>query len=154
MVEIWSAYTWKTKHMNLKAPQRSVLRRQHNSCESRTEQTLPRFFHLSIKHSKRILIDIAGKRAKILLHKVANFTDVCVIGAPTCPPPPHHTMVPRNSTPGGFGYIWQSKWVGVIAIKTEITQIRFLSDFPVAVALSLITYASCIEPWIWAVGNL
>ena len=73
--------------MNLKAPQRSVLRRQHNSCDSRTEQTLPRFFHLSIKHSKRILIDIAGKRAKILLHKVANFTDVSVIGAPTCPPP-------------------------------------------------------------------
>ena len=25
-------------------------------------------------------------------------------------------MVRRNSTPGGFAYIWQSKWVGIIAI--------------------------------------
>ena len=37
-------------------------------------------------------------------------------------------MVPRNSTPGGFANIWQSKWVGIIAIKTERTQIHFLSD--------------------------
>ena len=37
-------------------------------------------------------------------------------------------MVPRNSTPGGFAYIWQSKWVGIIAIKTERTQIHFLSN--------------------------
>ena len=37
-------------------------------------------------------------------------------------------MVPRNSTPGGFAYIWQSKWVGIIAIKTERTEIHFLSD--------------------------
>ena len=74
--------------MNLKAPQRSVLRRQHDSCDSRTEQTLPRFFYLSIKHSKRILIDIAGKRAKISLHKVANFTDVCMVGGTNMPPPP------------------------------------------------------------------
>ena len=43
-------------------------------------------------------------------------------------------MVNRNSTPGGFANIWQSKWVGIIAIKTERTQIHFLSDilFPVA----------------------
>ena len=27
-------------------------------------------------------------------------------------------MVPRNSPPGGFTYIWQSNWVGIIAIKT------------------------------------
>ena len=37
-------------------------------------------------------------------------------------------MVPRNSTPGGFANIWQSRWVGIIAIKTERTQIHFLSD--------------------------
>ena len=43
-------------------------------------------------------------------------------------------MVPRNSTPGGFAYISQSKWVGIIAIKTERTQIQFLSDVFVAVA--------------------
>ena len=42
-------------------------------------------------------------------------------------------MVPRNSTPGGFAYIWQSKWVGIIAIKTERTQIHFLSDVLIAV---------------------
>ena len=43
-------------------------------------------------------------------------------------------MVPRNSTPGGFANIWKSKWIGIIAIKTERTQIHFLSDilFPVA----------------------
>ena len=41
---------------------------------------------------------------------------------------------PLESTPGGFAYIWQSKWVGIIAIKTEGTQIHFLSDVLVAVA--------------------
>ena len=43
-------------------------------------------------------------------------------------------MVPRNSTPGGFAYIWQSKWIGIIAIKTERTQIYFLSDSFIAAA--------------------
>ena len=43
-------------------------------------------------------------------------------------------MVPRNSTSEGFAYIWQSKWVGMIATKTERVQIHFLSDFLVAVA--------------------
>ena len=43
-------------------------------------------------------------------------------------------MVPRNSTPGGFAYIRQSKWVGIIAIKTERTQIHFLSDVLINVA--------------------
>ena len=43
-------------------------------------------------------------------------------------------MVYRNSTPGGFANIWQSKWVGIIAIKTERTQINFLSDILIAVA--------------------
>ena len=42
-------------------------------------------------------------------------------------------MVPKNSTPGGFAYIRQSKRV-MIAIKTERTQIHFLSDVLVAVA--------------------
>ena len=37
-------------------------------------------------------------------------------------------MVPRHSTPGRFAYIWQSKWVGIIVIKTGRTQIHFLSD--------------------------
>ena len=37
-------------------------------------------------------------------------------------------MVPSNSTPGGFASIWQSEWVGIIAIKTERKQIHFLSD--------------------------
>ena len=43
-------------------------------------------------------------------------------------------LVPRNSTPGGFAYIWQSKWVGIIAINTERKQIHFLSDVLVIVA--------------------
>ena len=43
-------------------------------------------------------------------------------------------MVPMNSIPGGFAYIGQSKSVGIIAIKTERTQIHFLSDVLVAVA--------------------
>ena len=43
-------------------------------------------------------------------------------------------MVPKNSTTGGFAYIWQKKWVGIIVIKTERTQIYFLSDVFVAVA--------------------
>ena len=40
----------------------------------------------------------------------------------------------RNSISGGFAYIWQSKWVGIIAIKTGKTQILFLRDVLVAVA--------------------
>ena len=43
-------------------------------------------------------------------------------------------MVPRNSAPGGFAYIWQSKWIAIIAIKTERSQIHFLSDVFVAAA--------------------
>ena len=42
--------------------------------------------------------------------------------------------MPRNSTPGGFAYIWQSKRVGIIAIKTERTHIHFLSDVLIPVA--------------------
>ena len=42
-------------------------------------------------------------------------------------------MFHRNSTTVGFAYIWQSKWVGKIAIKTKIAQIH-LSDVIVAVA--------------------
>ena len=43
-------------------------------------------------------------------------------------------MVPWNSASGRFAYFWQSKWVGIIAIKTEKTQIHLLSDVLVAVA--------------------
>ena len=43
-------------------------------------------------------------------------------------------MVPWNSVSGGFAYIWQSKWLGIIAIKTEKTQIHFFSNVLVAVA--------------------
>ena len=35
---------------------------------------------------------------------------------------------------GSPAYIWQSKWVEIIAIKTERTQIHFLSDVLIAVA--------------------
>ena len=45
-------------------------------------------------------------------------------------------MVLRNSTPGGFAYIWQSKLVGIIAIKTARTQFHFWSDVFTAVASS------------------
>ena len=45
-------------------------------------------------------------------------------------------MVLRNSTLGGFGYIWQRKWVGIIAMKTERTQVQFWSDVFGAVASS------------------
>ena len=46
-------------------------------------------------------------------------------------------MVLRNSTPGGFTYIWKRKWVGMIAIKTARTQIHFWNDaFFAAVASS------------------
>ena len=41
----------------------------------------------------------------------------------------------RNSTPGEFAYIWQSKWVGTVAIKIEWTRIHFLSDVFAAVAV-------------------
>ena len=47
---------------------------------------------------------------------------------------PSFDMVPWNSASGGFAYFWQSKWVGIIAIKTEGTQIHLLSDVLVAVA--------------------
>ena len=42
-------------------------------------------------------------------------------------------IVTWNSASGGFAYIWQSKWVGIITIKTEGTQIHFLSDVLLAV---------------------
>ena len=41
---------------------------------------------------------------------------------------------PLNSASGGFAYIWQSKKGGIIAIKTEKTQIHFLSDVLITVA--------------------
>ena len=44
-------------------------------------------------------------------------------------------MVLRNSAQKGFACIWQSKWVGLIAIEIERTQIHFLSDVFVAVGV-------------------
>ena len=44
-------------------------------------------------------------------------------------------MVPWNSTSRRFAYFWQSKWVEIIATKTEKTLIHILSDVVVAVAL-------------------
>ena len=38
-------------------------------------------------------------------------------------------MVLRNSTPGGFAYIGQCKWVGIIAIKTEKREFIFEATF-------------------------
>ena len=43
-------------------------------------------------------------------------------------------MVPWNSVSGGFAYIWRSKWLGIIATKTERTQIHFFSNVLVTVA--------------------
>ena len=43
-------------------------------------------------------------------------------------------MVSKNSILGGFAYIWQNKWLGIIPIKTERTQIHFLSVVLVAIA--------------------
>ena len=43
-------------------------------------------------------------------------------------------MVSCNSIPGGFAYVCQSKWLGIIAIKIESTQINFSSVVFVAVA--------------------
>ena len=39
-------------------------------------------------------------------------------------------MVPRNSTPGGFAYTWQSNWVGIFAIKTKRMQIHMMFSLP------------------------
>ena len=35
-------------------------------------------------------------------------------------------MVLRDSTPEGVTYIWQSKWVRIVAMKTERVQVKFL----------------------------
>ena len=44
-------------------------------------------------------------------------------------------MVLRNSAQKEFACIWQSKSVGVIVTEIERTQIHFLSDVLVAVAI-------------------
>ena len=44
-------------------------------------------------------------------------------------------MVLRKSARKGFACIWQSKWFGVIGIEIERTQIHFLGDVFVAVAV-------------------
>ena len=43
-------------------------------------------------------------------------------------------MVPWNSTSGEFAFNRQSKWIGILAIKTERKPIHFSSDVLVAVA--------------------
>ena len=45
-------------------------------------------------------------------------------------------MFLKNSTLVAFAYIWQSKWAGIIAIKTKRTQIHFWSDIFAAVMSS------------------
>ena len=44
-------------------------------------------------------------------------------------------MVSWNSASEGLAYIWQSRWIAIIAIKTNRTQIHFLSDVLVGVTL-------------------
>ena len=46
-------------------------------------------------------------------------------------------MVLRNSAQKEFACIWRSKWVEVIAIEIKRTQIPFLRDFFVAVAVAV-----------------
>ena len=41
----------------------------------------------------------------------------------------------RNLTPEEFAYIWQSKWVGTVAMKIEWTRIHFLSGVFAAIAV-------------------
>ena len=53
-------------------------------------------------------------------------------------------VVLRNSAPGGFAYIWQREWVGIIVIRSERTQIHFWSDIFTAVA-SLDCKVPCAE---------
>ena len=56
---------------------------------------------------------------------------------------------PRISVPRGFAYIWQSEWVGIIATKTERTQIHFLSNVLVDVAsldLKVPNISKCCPP--------
>ena len=43
----------------------------------------------------------------------------------------------RNLSPGDFAYIWQSKWVGTVAMKIEWTRIHFLGDVFAAVAVAV-----------------
>ena len=54
-------------------------------------------------------------------------------------------MVTWNSPTGGFAYIWQSRWVGIITIKTVRTQIHFLSNVLVAIALLDLIPISLVE---------
>ena len=51
------------------------------------------------------------------------------------PPFLNLNMIFRNSAQKDFANIWQSKWVGVIAIEIERMEIHFLSDVFVAVTV-------------------
>ena len=50
-------------------------------------------------------------------------------------------VVLRNSTPGEFACIWQSKWLGEITVKIERKWILFLSDVFAAAAATAATAA-------------
>ena len=54
-------------------------------------------------------------------------------------------MITWNSASGGFAYIWQSKWVGIIAVKTKRTEIPFLSDILFAVASLDLKVPNCLS---------
>ena len=58
-------------------------------------------------------------------------------------------MLSWNSASGGFAYNWQSKWVGIILIETERTQIHFLSDVLVAVASLDLKVPTLFLPHSW-----
>ena len=66
-------------------------------------------------------------------------------------------MDPWNSASGGFAYIRQSKWVGIIAIKNEGTEIHFLSDALVVVAsldLKVPNQSVRKRRWLWQRGKI
>ena len=58
-----------------------------------------------------------------------------------------------NSTSGGFAYIWQSKWVEIIEIKTERTQIHCLSDVLVAVASLDLKVTFICSSWTYRINT-
>ena len=54
-------------------------------------------------------------------------------------------MVLRNSTPGEFAYIWQSKWDEIIAIKIEGTRIPFTREVFASAAAAAAATATATE---------
>ena len=58
-----------------------------------------------------------------------------------------------NSTSGGFAYIWQSKWVEIIEIKTERTQIQCLGEVLVAVASLDLKVTFICSSWTYRINT-